>query len=185
VALLDRERPLIAGVIYNRLKLGMQLGIDATLLYDDPTPDGQLSTSDLETDTPYNTRIRTGLPPTPIASPGIKSLEAASPTAAGLTVTGTTPGSFDAGFVSQTLLRQMLFELVHAEVVKRKLTANDACRLECVGVDPDHAVRKHLWRRPVAAREVAAVRCAPAHEQERPDGSPHADDDGHDRPTEG
>jgi peptidoglycan lytic transglycosylase G len=76
-AKLDRERPLIAGVIYNRLKLGMQLGIDATLLYDDPTPDGQLSTSDIETDTPYNTRIRTGLPPTPIASPGLKSLEAA------------------------------------------------------------------------------------------------------------
>ena len=60
----------------------------------------------------------------------IKSLEAASPTAAGLTVTGSTPGSFDAGFVSQTLLRQMLFELVHAEVVKRNLTAGDACRLE-------------------------------------------------------
>jgi UPF0755 protein len=55
----------------------MPLGIDATLLYDDPTPDGQLSTSDLDTDGPYNTRIRVGLPPTPIASPGINSLEAA------------------------------------------------------------------------------------------------------------
>jgi UPF0755 protein len=76
-AKLDRERPVIAGVIYNRLRMDMPLGIDATLLYDDPTPDGQLSTSDLETDTPYNTRIRTGLPPTPIASPGLKSLEAA------------------------------------------------------------------------------------------------------------
>jgi UPF0755 protein len=76
-AKLERERPLIAGVIYNRLRLGMPLGIDATLLYEDPTPDGQLSTSDLETDTPYNTRLRTGLPPTPIASPGIASLRAA------------------------------------------------------------------------------------------------------------
>ncbi len=76
-AKLDRERAVIAGVIYNRLDLGMQLGIDATLLYDDPTPDGQLSSSDLETDTPYNTRIRTGLPPTPIASPGLESLRAA------------------------------------------------------------------------------------------------------------
>jgi UPF0755 protein len=76
-AALDEERPVIAGVIYNRLDLNMPLGIDATLLYDDPTPDGQLSFSDLETDTPYNTRIRQGLPPTPIASPGIKSLEAA------------------------------------------------------------------------------------------------------------
>ena len=76
-AALDEERPVIAGVIYNRLELDMPLGIDATLLYDDPTPDGQLSFSDLETDTPYNTRIRVGLPPTPIASPGIESLEAA------------------------------------------------------------------------------------------------------------
>lgn len=76
-AALDRERPIIAGVIYNRLKIGMTLGIDATLLYDDPTPDGQLSFSDLEFDSPYNTRINAGLPPTPIASPGRASLEAA------------------------------------------------------------------------------------------------------------
>jgi UPF0755 protein len=64
------EGPLIAGVIYNRLRDGIPLGIDATLLYDDPTPDGELSTGDIETDGPYNTRIRAGLPPTPIASPG-------------------------------------------------------------------------------------------------------------------
>jgi len=76
-AALDEERALIAGVIYNRLEDGMPLGIDATLLYDDPTPDGQLSTTDLETDGPYNTRIRVGLPPTPIASPGMASLDAA------------------------------------------------------------------------------------------------------------
>ena len=73
----DRDRRLIAGVIYNRLRMGMALGIDATLLYDDPTPDGELSTADLETDTPYNTRINPGLPPTPIASPGAESLRAA------------------------------------------------------------------------------------------------------------
>jgi UPF0755 protein len=76
-AKLDRERPIIAGVIYNRLREHMNLGIDATLLYDDPTPDGQLSFSDLEADTPYNTRLNPGLPPTPIASPGRASLEAA------------------------------------------------------------------------------------------------------------
>jgi UPF0755 protein len=76
-AALDRERPVIAGVIYNRLRDGMSLGIDATLLYDDPTPDGQLSTSDLEYDSPYNTRLHAGLPPTPIASPGLESLRAA------------------------------------------------------------------------------------------------------------
>jgi UPF0755 protein len=76
-AALEEERALISGVIYNRLAEGMVLGIDATLLYDDPTPDGQLSTSDLETDTPYNTRINAGLPPTPISSPGLASLRAA------------------------------------------------------------------------------------------------------------
>lgn len=76
-AQLDSERKLIAGVIYNRLNSGQTLGIDATLLYDDPTPDGKLSTSDLASTTPYNTRIHAGLPPTPIASPGRKSLVAA------------------------------------------------------------------------------------------------------------
>jgi UPF0755 protein len=76
-ARLSEERPVIAGVIYNRLEAGMTLGIDATLLYDDPTPDGQLSFSDLEADTPYNTRIHGGLPPTPISSPGRASLQAA------------------------------------------------------------------------------------------------------------
>jgi UPF0755 protein len=76
-AAVQRDRPLIAGVIYNRLRDGMSLGIDATLLYDDPTPDGELSTADIETDGPYNTRMRTGLPPTPIASPYLWSLKAA------------------------------------------------------------------------------------------------------------
>ncbi len=71
------DRDKIAAVIYNRLNAGMTLGIDATLLYDDPTPDGQLSASDLKVDSPYNTRINGGLPPTPIASPGAASLEAA------------------------------------------------------------------------------------------------------------
>jgi peptidoglycan lytic transglycosylase G len=76
-AKLEEERPVIAGVIYNRLAIPMTLGIDATLLYDDPTPDGQLSFSDLEFDSPYNTRINAGLPPTPISSPGLASLAAA------------------------------------------------------------------------------------------------------------
>ncbi len=76
-AKVDDDRALIAGVIYNRLRDGVNLGIDATLLYDDPTPDGQLTTPDLETDSPYNTRLNPGLPPTPIASPGRESLEAA------------------------------------------------------------------------------------------------------------
>ena len=76
-AQVEGDRAKIASVIYNRLDRGMTLGIDATLLYDDPTPDGRLSTPDLQTDTPYNTRLNAGLPPTPIASPGQASLEAA------------------------------------------------------------------------------------------------------------
>ena len=54
------ERPLIAGVIYNRLRDGMPLGIDATLLYEDPSPDGELTTPDIETDNPYNTQDQRG-----------------------------------------------------------------------------------------------------------------------------
>jgi UPF0755 protein len=76
-AAVPEDRAKIASVIYNRLDQGMTLGVDATLLYDDPTPDGQLSDADLATNNPYNTRINAGLPPSPIASPGEASLRAA------------------------------------------------------------------------------------------------------------
>lgn len=76
-AAVDRDRPLIAGVIFNRLRDGITLGIDATLVYDDPTPESGLTTADLAYDSPYNTRINPGLPPTPIASPYLWSLERA------------------------------------------------------------------------------------------------------------
>ncbi len=76
-AAVDKDRPLIAGVIYNRLRDGITLGIDATLLYDDPTPESGLTTADLAFDSPYNTRLNEGLPPTPIASPYLWSLERA------------------------------------------------------------------------------------------------------------
>ena len=71
------ERGKIARVIYNRLEEGEPLGIDAALLYGLDRSGGELSRSDIETDTPYNNRKRTGLPPTPIALPGRASLEAA------------------------------------------------------------------------------------------------------------
>jgi UPF0755 protein len=71
------DRPRIAAVIYNRLRAGMTLGIDATLEYIDPDPSNGLTQSDLLIDSPYNTRLHTGLPPTPIASPGRASLLAA------------------------------------------------------------------------------------------------------------
>ncbi len=76
-AKIDGDRPKIAAVIYNRLKAGMTLGIDATVGYIDPDPSNGLTDADLAIDSPYNTRLNPGLPPTPIASPGLESLRAA------------------------------------------------------------------------------------------------------------
>jgi uncharacterized YceG family protein len=75
-ASLDRERPLVAAVIYNRLKRGMPLGIDATIRYAENNWTRPLRVSELERDGPYNTRLRRGLPPTPIGNPGLASLRA-------------------------------------------------------------------------------------------------------------
>jgi UPF0755 protein len=76
-AVIPEERPRIAAVIYNRIDLGEILGIDAALQYIDPDPSDGLTESDLAIDSPYNTRLNKGLPPTPIASPGLSSLQAA------------------------------------------------------------------------------------------------------------
>jgi uncharacterized YceG family protein len=73
------ERPLVAAVIYNRLKAGMVLGIDATIRYGRNVPGTEsLRQSDIESDNPYNTRRVAGLPPTPIANPGLASIRAAA-----------------------------------------------------------------------------------------------------------
>jgi peptidoglycan lytic transglycosylase G len=73
------ERPLVAAVIYNRLHQGMPLGIDATLRYGlDIPPTESIRQSQLDSDNPYNSRKLTGLPPTPIASPGLASIQAAA-----------------------------------------------------------------------------------------------------------
>ncbi len=75
----DYERAAIASVIYNRLAAGMPLGIDSTILYVHPDYDGgvDLPASYLTEESPYNTRINTGLPPTPICNPGMESIKAA------------------------------------------------------------------------------------------------------------
>jgi UPF0755 protein len=73
----EADRPLVAAVIYNRLRINMKLGIDATVTYIDPDPSDGLTSSDFRIHSPYNTRLYAGLPPTPIASPGRASLEAA------------------------------------------------------------------------------------------------------------
>ena len=73
------ERQLVAAVIYNRLHAGMPLGIDATLRYGlGIPPTASIRRSQLESDSPYNTRKRLGLPPTPIANPGLASMQAAA-----------------------------------------------------------------------------------------------------------
>ncbi|WP_332878590.1 endolytic transglycosylase MltG [Massilia sp. S19_KUP03_FR1] len=72
------ERAMIAGVFVNRLRTGMLLQTDPTVIYGmGDKYAGKIRKKDLETDTPYNTYTRTGLPPTPIALPGVASLAAA------------------------------------------------------------------------------------------------------------
>ncbi len=80
----NHDRPLIAAVIYNRLRQGMPLGIDATIYYALELQKGiaaytrELTTAQLHIASPYNTRLHIGLPPTPISNPGLASIEAAA-----------------------------------------------------------------------------------------------------------
>jgi UPF0755 protein len=71
------ERPLIASVIYNRIRARMPLQVDATIQYALDEPKEKLSVDDLKVDSPYNTYTNRGLPPGPIANPGRASIEAA------------------------------------------------------------------------------------------------------------
>jgi UPF0755 protein len=75
----EDERANVAAVFVNRLKLGMRLQTDPSVIYGlGERYDGTIHTRDLETDTPYNTYTRSGLPPTPIALPGSASLQAST-----------------------------------------------------------------------------------------------------------
>ncbi|WP_229750079.1 endolytic transglycosylase MltG [Paenibacillus nasutitermitis] len=73
----DEERPIVAGIIYNRLDKGMPLQIDASVQYALPAPKERLLEEDTKVDSPYNTYRVKGMPPGPIASPSLKSIEAA------------------------------------------------------------------------------------------------------------
>lgn len=78
-AVVPSERSLIAGVFLNRLQKGMPLGADPTVEYGlgiQQTPDRPLTLAEVNTPSPYNTYLNPGLPPTPIASPGVASLKA-------------------------------------------------------------------------------------------------------------
>jgi UPF0755 protein len=72
------ERPVVAAVIYNRLARGMRLEIDATVLYALGEHKSVVTLKDLEVDSPYNTYRREGLPPGPIANPGLAAIAAAA-----------------------------------------------------------------------------------------------------------
>ena len=77
--IVPKERALVAAVIYNRLKAGMPLGIDATIRYGfDIPPTQAILQSQLDSDSPYNSRKVVGLPPTPISNPGLASMQAAA-----------------------------------------------------------------------------------------------------------
>lgn len=71
----DGDLETVSGIIWKRLDNDWMLGIDAALLYNES--DNEISAEDLEKDTPYNTRINKGLPPTPISNPGLASIQAA------------------------------------------------------------------------------------------------------------
>jgi UPF0755 protein len=74
---LAADRPLVASVFVNRLRVGMPLQTDPTVIYGlGEKFDGNLRKRDLLADTPYNTYTRPGLPPTPIAMPGLASIQA-------------------------------------------------------------------------------------------------------------
>lgn len=75
-AVLDEDRPMIASVFYNRLDIGMPLQSDATIQYIFDERKDRVMYKDLKIDSPYNSYVNKGLPPTPIANPGVKSIEA-------------------------------------------------------------------------------------------------------------
>ncbi|NJL58931.1 MAG: endolytic transglycosylase MltG [Desulfobacteraceae bacterium] len=74
---LASERPIISSVFHNRLKIGMRLDSDPTVIYGIENFNGNITRKNLETPTPYNTYKIYGLPPGPIASPGASAIEAA------------------------------------------------------------------------------------------------------------
>lgn len=73
----DEERPIIASVIYNRLRSGWTLGMDSAILYVHQDHEGEPTAEMIAEESPYNLRLHTGLPPTPIANPGLSSINAA------------------------------------------------------------------------------------------------------------
>ncbi|HVY82259.1 MAG TPA: endolytic transglycosylase MltG [Steroidobacteraceae bacterium] len=125
---LDSERALIAGVFTARLRRGMRLQTDPTVIYGlGQSYDGDIRTKDLQTDTPYNTYTRAGLPPTPIALPRRESvLAAVRPEETGALYFVATGDGTGAHYFSKTLEE-------HNQAVRRYLA-----RLRQQGTTPTH-----------------------------------------------
>jgi UPF0755 protein len=73
---LPSEQPLVAGILWKRLEEGISLGVDATVRYLVSKDTAPITRTDLDTDSPYNTRLYRGMPPGPIANPGLQTIEA-------------------------------------------------------------------------------------------------------------
>jgi len=115
---LESERPVIAGVFVRRLRLGMRLQTDPTVIYGlGSSFDGNLTRRHLETDSPWNTYTRTGLPPTPIAMPGGAAIDAATRPAAGTALYFVATGKGDGSHKFSDTLRE------HEAAVREYLTA--------------------------------------------------------------
>lgn len=71
------DKQIVSGILWNRMRIGMPLQVDATLAYERDKDSYTLTTEDLRRDSPYNTYTRKGLPPTPISNPGFDSIYAA------------------------------------------------------------------------------------------------------------
>ncbi|MEJ2521660.1 MAG: endolytic transglycosylase MltG [Gammaproteobacteria bacterium] len=113
---LPSERARVAGVFTRRLKMGMRLQTDPTVIYGlGESFDGNLRRRDLETDNPYNTYTRAGLPPTPIALPGRAALEAATRPAEGDALYFVATGKGDGSHYFSATLEE------HNEAVRRYL----------------------------------------------------------------
>jgi UPF0755 protein len=73
----DSDRKLVADILWRRINIGMRLQVDSTLSYILGKTSAELTDADLKTDSPYNTYLNAGLPPTPISNPGIEAIQAA------------------------------------------------------------------------------------------------------------
>lgn len=104
---LASERPLIAGVFIRRLRIGMRLQTDPTVIYGLGSRfDGNLTRRDLEADTPWNTYTRNGLPPTPIAAPSAAAIDASARPADGTALFFVATGAGDGSHRFSDTLRE-------------------------------------------------------------------------------